>query len=105
MRPLSELLQLVYDEFNRLVDNYPKRNLIHTGICSAINELFFTGKIFESEFFILKKYIESNRPSNANRKGSFWFEPYLIISRNKWLLKHIKINKNKENGNIISKAS
>lgn len=92
-RPISELLQLVLNTFN---SNY-------SGLCTNISDLYYNDIITWEETIKLKCYVHENRPkynffsakfNGVNPQESmFFWEPFKVKPRIKWLKKHIKKNK------------
>lgn len=92
-RPISQLLQLVLNNFNSNC----------SGLCINISNLYYNDIITWEENIKLKDYVRENRPKynffSAKFNGvnppenMFFWEPFEVKPRIKWLKKHIKINK------------
>jgi len=84
MKTIKELLQLVYD--------YERKEKC-TGLCDIVLTIRNKFVITEQEYFKLKEYIKNNKPENASKQYPLWFPMFDWKPRNKWLLKHINLNK------------
>jgi hypothetical protein len=85
-RDIKELLQLMLDN----------QNLFKTGLCHWNNYLYWNCLITSHEYFILRNYIENNRPSMfssidafLSKNSIFYWKNKNITPRIKWLKKHI----------------
>lgn len=84
MKTIKELLQLVYDY---------ERKERHMGLCSVVHRMYFFSCINIDEYDILIDYIKDNKPKNVSENNAYWFPMFNWQPRNKWLLKHINLNK------------
>ena len=84
-RTIKELLQLMLDN---------KRHL-NSGLCKLNNDLYLKGYTTYFENEILRKYMQENKPKtfhNVVIADGYWWFPYRVFPRIKWIKKHIKLN-------------
>jgi hypothetical protein len=80
--------------FELMLDN---KHLFEIGICTWSFRLNIHGLISNSEYLLLVKYMEKNRPSKyssisafRSRGSSFYWAPHKIKPRIKWINQQIK---------------
>ena len=89
MRPIQELLQIMYD--------HPR--LFSTGLCLWALSLREVGKINYREYDHLRNYIDNHRPEfdpedvfMICKSAHYFWESCAITPRLEWLEYHIRIN-------------
>jgi hypothetical protein len=89
MRNIKQLLEIMLDN---------QQEFTH-GLCSWSGNLRYEHIISHSEFLLLKKYINENRPNKwsslsafVNSNSVFYWEKGDIKPRIEWIKKHIKLN-------------
>jgi len=89
MRTIKELLEIMLE----------RKSLFHLGLCVWSQRLYNRDLMSYSEYSLLKKYINENRPkwyssfdALLHNWSVYYWEPGDIKPRIKWIQKHIKIN-------------
>jgi len=74
------------------------KELFSSGLCGWVNELSSCRLISGEEFDVIRVYIDSNRPSKYSslgaylyRKNNFYWPPYRLKPRLRWINKHLDI--------------
>lgn len=79
-RSIKKLLKLMLEH----------QELFQCGLCMWVRKIHGKEIISHKEFFILKNYIYNSAPSDV---GAYWFKPYVIEPRIKWIEEQILKNK------------
>lgn len=96
MRTIKELLELLLEEFELHIEIVNGKEVLKNwenkyGLCYVIDCMKEDEIISLDECIELSNYIYVSRPRLSSR--SLWgWRPGIVISRRKWIKKHIKIN-------------
>jgi len=89
MKPIYEILILIYEEYVKDIDpNNSAKSLKYDGLCSVIEDLWACDKITTEENGIIDEYLYKNKPKKLYDYYYFW-KPYVRYLRLLWMVKHI----------------
>jgi len=95
MKTINQILILAKEELLKSRDTSDPKFSDYTGLCELSTDMYYEDIITDNESALFDSYIDAN-PSVRGYKKHFYvyfWDPYLIAPRLRWLYKHIKLTK------------